>query len=238
MSRSYRDRLWAGPQRQRELALPGCQPEPTPAATRLAHRSPDGRTLYLPRQAAWPSGKPAARSNSARTMLAVQRQREGYLRSREQEHGRDAAIDGGILIERKLGEDHVDVFPYRAESDPAPPLSPHWLPLGHPAQHLALAWSELSQWRVRGPRALPDQRLDHLGVDDRATLRDLPDRSDHLIGVARRRRQWRSPPAGGWRRISYLVIARLPSVPLMPVQRSQNISSASPTNVYAPTVRL
>ena len=35
----------------------------TPAAARLAHRRLDGRTLYLPRQAARPSGKPAARSN-------------------------------------------------------------------------------------------------------------------------------------------------------------------------------
>src|SRR6266567_4495342 len=30
----------------------------TPAAARLAHRRPDGRTLYLPHQAARPSGNP------------------------------------------------------------------------------------------------------------------------------------------------------------------------------------
>src|SRR5438874_8722171 len=32
-------------------------------------------------------------------------------------------------------------------------------------------------------RALADQRLDHLRVDDRATLRDLPDGREQLIGV-------------------------------------------------------
>ena len=55
--------------------------------------------------------------------------------------------------------------------------------LGHAGQHLALARGEISQWRVRNPCALPEQCLDHLWVDNRATLRDLSDSRDHLIGV-------------------------------------------------------
>ena len=48
---------------------------------------------------------------------------------------------------------------------------------------LALARGEISQRRVCRTRALRDQSLDHFRVDDRATLRDLPDGREQLIGV-------------------------------------------------------
>jgi hypothetical protein len=85
----------------------------------------------------------------------------------EQEHGRDAAIHAGMLIQGQLGKDHVDVFLHGARSQHER-LSDGRIgfALGHAGQHLALARRQISQWRVRGPRALPDQRLDHLGVDD------------------------------------------------------------------------
>jgi len=55
--------------------------------------------------------------------------------------------------------------------------------LGHAGQYVALAGREISERRVCGTRALPDQRLDHLRVDDRPTLRDLPDSGEQLIRV-------------------------------------------------------
>ena len=42
-------------------------------------------------------------------------------------------------------------------------------------QYRALSRGEISERRVRRPRALRDQRLDDLRIDDRPALRDLPD---------------------------------------------------------------
>ena len=55
--------------------------------------------------------------------------------------------------------------------------------LGHIGKYLPLARGETGQRRVGGSRPLPDQCLDYLRVDDRPTLRDLPDSREQLIYV-------------------------------------------------------
>ena len=57
------------------------------------------------------------------------------------------------------------------------------LPLGHLAQHVALARRQLVERRLLAPRVLRHQRLDDLRVDHRPAVCDGADRGDELVEI-------------------------------------------------------
>ena len=107
----------------------------------------------------------------------------GAVREVEQGHG-DATALNAVVRQVQLREDGVDVLldgPLGEEhrvGDRGVALA-----LGHEADHLELPRREVGQRRALRANARGDEALHDLGVDGRASCRDLADRRGELAGI-------------------------------------------------------